>query len=412
MQIHGGRQLKGVVKASGSKNAILPILAASIMLEGETTLKNISNLGDVKIMVRMLNSLGVRTEYLFDDDVHILNNKKIKHIAPYELVTAMRASFFVAGPILARTGYAKIPMPGGCTIGTRPVDIHLQGFEALGAQISIEHGFVQFKAKKLKGTYFKLPFPSVGATENLMMAACLAEGETILDNVAKEPEIEDVGDFLIQAGAKIQGLGTQKITITGVQSLSGIQDYHVIPDRIEVATLLVAGAITNGNVTVTHAKKDHLQAFLDQLKLMGFRIEATENSISLCSNGCFEGVDLMTAPYPGFPTDLQAQMMSLLTVSTGKSVIQEAIFENRFMHVNELVRMGAKIQIENDKAIVFGVNSLSGADVKASDLRAGAALVCAGLAANGKTVIYDTHHITRGYYNLIQKLQTLGANIR
>lgn len=412
MQIHGGRQLKGTVKASGSKNAILPILAASIMLDGETTLKNISNLGDVKIMVRMLNSLGVRTEYLFDDDVHILNNKKIKHIAPYELVTAMRASFFVAGPILARTGYAKIPMPGGCTIGTRPVDIHLQGFEALGAQISIEHGFVQFKAKKLKGTYFKLPFPSVGATENLMMAACLAEGETILDNVAKEPEIEDVGHFLIQAGAKIQGLGTQKITITGVQSLSGIKDYYVIPDRIEVATLLVAGAITNGHVTVTDAKKDHLEAFLDQLKLIGFGIETTVNSISLSSKGCFEGVDLITKPYPGFPTDLQAQMMSLLTLSTGKSVIQEAIFENRFMHVNELVRMGAKIQIENDQAIISGVDSLSGADVKASDLRAGAALVCAGLAANGKTVIYDTHHITRGYCNLIQKLQTLGANIK
>lgn len=409
--VEGGNRLSGEVAASGAKNAILPILAATILLDGETKLLNIPLLGDVKFMIRMLNALNIRVEYGFKDDVHIINTKKIRHIAPYELVTSMRASFFVAGPLLAKTGFAKVPLPGGCSIGLRPVDLHLKGFEAMGAEVSIEHGFVQIKADKLKGCPIRLAFPSVGATENLIMAASLAEGETIIDNVAREPEIDDLAYFLIKAGAKIEGIGTSTIHIRGVSSLHGVNPYAVIPDRVEVATLLVAAAMTQGDITITHACPEHLTVVLHLLKEMGLHIETTKNTIRCIGSESLKPADITTEPYPGFPTDIQAQLMSLLTIIPGKSIVKETIFENRFMHAHELVRMGANIKIDGRHAIINGVQHLSGAEVKMTDLRAGAALVLAALSADGSTNIHGLKHLNRGYFDLVGKLRILGAEI-
>ncbi len=411
MEIVGGKPLKGEVIASGAKNALLPILAASVMLDGETNLKNSPYLGDVNIMLRMLTALGIRAEHLPNDCIHIFNHKKIRHIAPYDLVTAMRASFFVAGPLLAKTGFAKVPMPGGCSIGTRPIDIHLQGFEALGAEINIEHGFVQLKTKEIRGTKFKLPFPSVGATENLMMAACLGRGETVFENVAREPEIVDLANFLNQAGAKIEGAGSQTITIQGVQSLQGIASYSVIPDRIEVGTFMIAAAITSGNIIIKNACYDHVSLLGEKLKLMGVNIEHDDTSISISSSGKLKAIDLVTEPYPGFPTDMQSQMMTLLSVSEGKSKIKEAIFENRYMHVPELKRMGADIKLDKEYAFIKGVDFLSGAEVRSTDLRASASMVLAGLVAKGRSKIHGLKHLNRGYHNLAEKLMQLGAEI-
>ena len=411
LKVQGGSVLQGEVAASGAKNAILPILAACIMLRGETRLMNIPQMGDVNIMLRMLKALNIRAEYLFQDDVHIVNNKSVRHIAPYELVTAMRASFFVAGPLLAMTGYAKVPLPGGCSIGARPVDIHLKGFERLGAKISIEHGFVEIKSKRLKANSIPLSFPSVGATENLMFAACLTEGETVIENAAKEPEIVDCADFLTQAGAIIEGAGTSVIRIQGVQSLSGVTNYHVIPDRVEVATLLIAAAITRGDVRVKNAKAAHIESLLSILKDIGFSIDSDDNGIRCYGGDSLKPVEVVTEPYPGFPTDIQAQLMALLTTIEGKSIIKEAIFENRFMHVQELVRMGADISIDNHYAIIRGGKPLSGAEVKITDLRAGAALLLAGLVAEGESSVYGLHHLRRGYYDFEGKLKQLGAQI-
>jgi UDP-N-acetylglucosamine 1-carboxyvinyltransferase len=410
VSLRGKKQLIGTIKSSGAKNAILPILSAVIMLDGETTLFNIPPIGDVNLMIRMLNALNIRAEYGFNNNIQILNNKKIKHIAPYDLVTSMRASFFVAGPLLAKTGYAKVPLPGGCSIGQRPVDIHIKGLEKLGAQVRIEHGFVEFKAAKLKGAKVELSFPSVGATENILNAAALAEGETIITNAAREPEIEDLANFLRQAGAQIEGDGTSRITVNGVQSLTGIDKYHVMPDRIEVGTLLLAGAITKGDVTVTNAKQAHLECFLEKLDKAGLNITCDENTIRCQYNGEIKAIDFETEPHPGFPTDLQAQLMALLCVADGKSVIKEKIFENRFMHVNELKRMGASISTDGRIAVVNGAK-LSGAEVKITDLRAGAALILAGLVADGTTIVYGLKHLNRGYYNLLGKLQEIGADI-
>jgi UDP-N-acetylglucosamine 1-carboxyvinyltransferase len=409
LKVKGGAILRGEVKASGAKNAILPLLAACIMFRGETRLLNIPHMGDVAIMLRMLKALNIRAEYLFQEDVHILNTKKIRHIAPYELVTSMRASFFVAGPLLAMTGYAKVPLPGGCSIGARPVDIHLKGFKAMGAKIEIEHGFVDMKVKKLLSNFIPLSFPSVGATENLMMAACLTEGETVIDNAAKEPEIIDLANFLICAGAKIEGAGTSRLHIQGVQSLSGVKDYHVIPDRVEVATLLIAAAITRGDVTVLNAKKEHISSLLDILTRMGVKLDYKPEGIRAYVDGPLVPVDVVTEPYPGFPTDFQAQLMALLVTIPGESKIQEAIFENRFMHVPELVRLGADITIDKNYAIINGGNALSGAEVKITDLRAGAAMLLAGLVAKGETSVYGLHHLRRGYYDFEGKLKSLGA---
>lgn len=409
LTMEGGAVLNGCVAASGAKNAALPILAACIMFEGDTSLTNVPFLNDVSIMIRMLNALGVHTEYYNNDEVKISNYQKVRHIAPYELVTAMRASFFVAGPILARTGFAKVPLPGGCSIGARPVDIHLKGFRELGADISMEHGFVQLHAKRLKGANITLDFPSVGATENLMMAACLSEGETCINNAAREPEIDDLAHILIAAGGQISGVGTSCLTIQGVPSLKGVKNYRVIPDRVEAGTLLIAGAITGGDVTVTDMNPIHLSAVLRVMKQCGIDLEVGEDWVRVKPSGRPNAVGFSTEPHPGFPTDMQAQMMTLLCVADGESVVEEHIFENRFMHARELMRMGAKISLSTHKAIITGVPTLSGAEVQITDLRAGAALILAGLVAQGRTTVYGMKHLKRGYYNLPGKLESLGA---
>lgn len=410
LTIEGGFKLKGIVRVSGAKNAVLPILAACIMLDGQTVLENVPYLNDVSIMVRMLNALGVRTEYYHHDKLKIWNKNKIRHMAPYELVTSMRASFFVAGPLLAKTGLAKVPLPGGCSIGSRPVDIHLKGFEALGAKVSIEHGFVSMQAKKLRGGPVPLGFPSVGATENLMMAAALAEGRTVIQNVAKEPEIIDLANFLNQAGAKIEGAGTSTITVEGVEKLQGLDAYPIIPDRIEAGTLIIAAALCGDEVRIEGVVPGHLEAVLDKLKKCGVKFEVEPHAIIVKENkDRFKAVDIETAPYPGFPTDMQAQMMTLLTVADGKSIVKEKIFENRFMHARELMRMGAKIKLDDHNAVITGVESLSGAEVKITDLRAGAALILAGLVAQGYTNVYGLEHLHRGYDQLDEKLKSLGA---
>ena len=408
--ITGGARLNGRVKASGAKNAALPILAASILVKGNYIIKNVPPLKDVRTMLKMLNALGVRAELIQGNEVLIVNDRKIRHIAPYELVTAMRASFFVAGPILARTGFAKVPMPGGCAIGTRPIDIHLKGFKCMGVDVSIEHGFVQMLTQHLTGARIYLDFPSVGATENIMMAATLASGSTIIENAAQEPEIIDLANFLINSGASITGAGTSAITINGQSELRG-QDYNIIPDRVEVGTLMIASAITKGDVFIEGACADHIEPLIRKLKEAGASIDVHSNGIRVYGGNDLHSVDIETMPFPGFPTDMQAQFMSLLCVSSGTGVVTETIFENRFMHVNELIRMGANIRVDQRQAIIEGVSQLCGAEVKITDLRAGAALIIAGLVANGKTSVYGLEHLLRGYHNLPNKLESLGAII-
>lgn len=410
LSLEGGHILTGNVKASGAKNAALPLLAATILMDGECLLSNVPDLHDINTMIKMLNALNVRAEYGPNNQIKITNTKKVRHIAPYDLVTAMRASFFVAGPLLAKTGFAKVPLPGGCSIGSRPIDLHLKGFKALGAKVSIEHGFVELQCKQLIGTRFYMDFPSVGATENIMMAATLAQGQTIIENVAQEPEITDLGHFLIAAGASITGLGTSTITVNGTKTLTGTH-HRVIPDRIEAGTLLIAGAITKGDVTVFDAIPDHNEPLLQKLKECGLGLEIHPDRVRVFYQDQPTAVDIETLPFPGFPTDMQAQMMALLTVAKGTSIITESIFENRFMHADELMRMGANIKLNNRSALITGTPILSGAEVKITDLRAGAALILAGLAAEGITTVHGLKHLRRGYDNLPEKLQSLGARI-
>jgi UDP-N-acetylglucosamine 1-carboxyvinyltransferase len=410
LHIKGGIPLFGEVSASGAKNAALPLLAACIMLKGDTVLTNVPHLMDVFTMLKMLNSLGVRAELHKGNRVLINNTKKVRHIAPYDLVTAMRASFFVAGPLVARTGFAKVPLPGGCSIGSRPIDIHLKGFERLGIEHRIEHGFVEMKAKKLIGNIIPMEFPSVGATENIMMAASLAEGTSIIENAAREPEIIDLGDFLNKAGAKISGHGSPVITIEGVPELHGVE-HPVVSDRIEAGSLLIAGAITGGEVTVRNTIPEHSAPLLEKMMAAGFNITTGPDWMKVAETKSFSGVDFETLPFPGFPTDMQAQLMALLTLANGVSVVKESIFENRFMHAHELMRMGAKIKLDNRHAIITGVSTLAGAEVKITDLRAGAALILAGLAAEGTTDVHGLKHLRRGYDDLPGKLRSLGAQI-
>ncbi len=409
LKVIGGNVLTGEVAASGAKNAVLPLLAATLMMDGHSTLTNVPNLMDVNIMIKMLNALGVRAEY-HRGHVKVANLKKVRHIAPYELVTAMRASFFVAGPLVAKTGYAKVPLPGGCSIGSRPIDIHLKGFECLGITHKIEHGFVELRAKKIIGNTVYMDFPSVGATENVMMAASLGEGTTIIENAAREPEVWDVGQFLVGAGARIEGLGTSTIVIEGVPTLQG-HEHPTISDRVEAGTLLIAAAMTKGDITVTHVVPEHLEPLLQKLKASGMEITVNETSIRARYVGVLKAVDIETQPFPGFPTDMQAQMMALQIIADGTSVVTENIFENRFMHAHELLRMGANIRIHNGAAYVTGVPRLSGAEVKITDLRAGAALILAGLAAEGETIVHGLQHLRRGYDDFPGKLRTLGAHI-
>ncbi|HTY13047.1 MAG TPA: UDP-N-acetylglucosamine 1-carboxyvinyltransferase [Candidatus Omnitrophota bacterium] len=407
----GGKKLQGEVEVSGSKNAALPILAATIMTHGTTTVRSVPDLLDILTMIRVLRTLGIRAEYLKPNTVKVWVNDYVKHVAPYELVTKMRASFFIMGPLLARTGFAKVPLPGGCAIGSRPVNIHIKGMESLGAKVELEHGFVIAKAKKLKGDRILLDFPSVGATENIMMAASLAEGETVIENAAREPEIVDLADFLNKAGAKIEGAGTETVRISGVQTLHSL-DHSIIPDRIEAGTLMIAAAVSHGEVQIKNVNVSHLDPLIIKLRQAGVMVGIDLDKVSIRVPDGLKAVDIKTQPFPGFPTDMQPQMITLLTLAEGTSVISETVFENRFMHVQELKRMGADIRLEGQSAIVTGVPKLQGAPVKSRDLRAGAAMIIAGLAAEGETLIEDIDRfIERGYEGLDKKLIGLGADI-
>ncbi|SEA02341.1 MULTISPECIES: UDP-N-acetylglucosamine 1-carboxyvinyltransferase [Selenomonas] len=411
--IHGGRPLKGRVKISGAKNAVLPIIAATLLgQERASLLDEVPALEDVHTITEVLKKLGVKAE--FDEEKHQLNVDSTvigSCEAPYDLVRKMRASFLIMGPLLARCGQAKISLPGGCAIGTRPIDLHLKGFEALGAKIKIGHGFIEATAPEgLKGAKIYLDFPSVGATENILMAASMAEGVTVLENPAQEPEIVDLANYLNVMGAKIRGAGTNVIKIEGVPKLTG-RDYTIIPDRIEAGTYMVAAAMTQGDVYIENAISEHLKPVIAKLKEAGVTIEEDVDGIRVTCDKRTKAVDIKTMPYPGFPTDMQAQFMAMLAISEGTGLVTETVFENRFMHVDELKRMGSNIKIDGRTSVVEGVETLTGCQVKATDLRAGAAMVLAGLVAEGETQVGYIHHIDRGYDNLVDKLVGLGADI-
>ncbi len=410
--INGGKKLNGSVTISGAKNAALPVIVASLLAEGKTVLHNVPNLKDIQTILQVIKCLGA--DYQFDTQTNtlIINVNSLKNAeVPYDLVKTMRASIYVMGPLLARCGEADVSLPGGCAIGERPVDIHLSGFEALGSTINIEHGYIKARAKKLIGNRFIMRKVSVGATANIMMAAVLADGETILENCAMEPDVVDLGNFLIKMGAKITGLGTERIIINGVKKLKPVT-YSIIPDRIEAGTFLIAGAITRGKVTINNVIPEHFKACIDVLLDMGFLISGSDSSITIEPTKKVQGSMIRTMPYPGFPTDLQAPIMSLMCTLPGISVIIETIFENRYTHVGELRRMGADIEIEGNVAIIKGGKQLQAAPVLMSDLRAGASLVLAALTAKGKTEIRRIYHTDRGYENFEQKLQSLGADIQ
>lgn len=409
--ISGGSKLCGTVKVSGAKNAVLPIIAASLLSTTQTRLEEIPDLEDVRTMTEVLVHLGVAVS-TDEPGALMVNSADIATCeVPYDLTRRMRASFTVLGPLLARKGCARISLPGGCAIGTRPIDLHLKGFEALGAEIVLGHGYIEARAPEgLTGARIYLDFPSVGATENIMMAASLAKGQTILENPAEEPEIVDLANYINSMGGKVRGAGTNIIRIEGVSELKG-SSYAVIPDRIEAGTYMIAAAITGGDVWVENALTEHLKPVIAKLKEAGVYIEEKIDGIRVRGTGNLKAVDIKTLPYPGFPTDMQAQFMALMTVAGGTSVVTETVFENRFMHVDELKRMGANIKIEGRSAVVEGVDCLAGCQVKATDLRAGAALVLAGLVAQGQTEIGCIHHIDRGYEYLVEKLRGLGALI-
>ncbi|HHW68358.1 MAG: UDP-N-acetylglucosamine 1-carboxyvinyltransferase [Epulopiscium sp.] len=403
--------LRGSVKISGSKNAVLPILAASLLAEGKSKIGDVPNLKDVVIMQNLLQYLGVTVKWSkAKGEIELITDNISEHEAPYDLVSQMRASFLIMGPLLARIGKAKIPLPGGCAIGSRPVDLHLKGFNALGAEIIQQNGYVEAYAKKLTGNKIYLDFPSVGATENIMMAAVYAEGTTIIENAAVEPEIVDLANYLNKMGADIRGAGTDSIKINGVKKLTGTS-HCVIPDRIEAGTFMIAGAITGGEVFLENVVCDHLKPIIAKLKECNVDVSETEKGIRVCGRNEIKAVDIKTLPYPGFPTDMQAPFMSLLSIAEGTSMVIETVFENRFMHVGELKRMGAQIKIESRSAIIDGVKKLTGTQVKATDLRAGAALILCALVADETTEISDIYHIERGYSEMEKKLAALGARI-
>ena len=412
--VRGGRQLEGEVAVSGSKNAALPILISSLLTSETCVYQGIPNLVDINTTLKLLGGLGVDVDkgsWARDSGDLTLRAERVKNLeASYELVKTMRASFLVAGPLLARFGRAHVSTPGGCAIGTRPVNLHLKGLAAMGASIDQVHGYIEARAEKLRGTKIYLDLPSVGATENLMMAASLAEGTTVIENAAKEPEIEDLAAVLNKLGAQVQGAGSDIIRIEGVTSLRGVT-HRVIPDRIEAGSFVIAGVLTGSDVLVTGGRPAHLDAFFIKLKEAGVDLVTDENSVRVKGNGKIKSVDVTTLPYPGFPTDLQAQMMVLMSVADSVSVITETIFENRFMHAQELDRMGADIRLEGNRAVVRGVKELSGAPVMATDLRASVSLILAGLVANGTTEISRVYHLDRGYEHIEKKLSKLGAAI-
>lgn len=410
--VRGGNRLVGAVKTSGAKNAVLPIIAASILGTTPSHLDEVPMLEDVHTISEVLKCLGLKVKFNPEANVLDIDSTDITSFeAPYELVRTMRASFLVMGPLLARIGKARISMPGGCAIGARPIDIHLKGFEALGVKIEQGHGYIEASAPDgLKGTGIYFDFPSVGATENIMMAASLAEGTTILENAAEEPEIVDLANYLNKMGAKIRGAGTDTIRIEGVKELHGA-DYTIIPDRIEAGTYMIAAAMTGGDVVVENVLPEHQKPLIAKLREAGAVVEEDVDKVRVIGQGLLKAVAVKTLPYPGFPTDMQAQMMAMMVIAEGRSKVTETVFENRFMHVVELNRMGAQISTEGRSAVIDGPCKLTGCDVRATDLRAGAAMILAGLVAEGTTRIGDLHHIDRGYENIVAKLKKLGADI-
>ena len=409
--ISGGKPLKGEVRISGAKNSVLPILAASLLSDEEVIIGNVPHLQDVTTTISLLTEMGATLS--IDEKMKVsINSSSMKSFyAPYEMVKTMRASILVLGPLLAHFGIAKVSLPGGCAIGSRPVNLHIEGLKAMGANIKVEDGYIIAKAKKLKGAKISLPIATVTGTENLMMAATLASGKTVIKNAAKEPEIIDLANCLRLMGALIEGDGTSDITIIGVKKLSGC-NYDVLPDRIETATFLVAAAITKGNLTLTHTRPDTIKVIISKLKKAGAKILIKNDSINIEVKSQLNAVNIVTNPYPDFPTDMQAQFIALNAISKGKSKVIESVFENRFMHVQELVRMGADIEINGNTAIIRGVKGLTGAPVMATDLRASASLILAGLVAKGETIVDRIYHIDRGYECIEEKLTKIGASIK
>ena len=410
--INGGKPLNGRVRVSSAKNAVLPIIAATMLASTPSRLVEVPHLEDVHTICEVISALGVKvTKDEANQEIRFDASEITATEAPYELVRRMRASFLVMGPLLARRREARISLPGGCAIGSRPIDLHLKAFEALGATIEMGDGYVLASAPEgLKGNQIYLDFPSVGATENVIMAASMAEGKTIIENAAEEPEIVDLVTYLNSMGADVRGAGTNVIRIQGVKELKGAT-HTVIPDRIEAGTYLIAAAMAGGDVYVENALSEHLKPVVAKLKEAGVTVQEDVDGIRVISDGNVKAVDIKTLPYPGFPTDMQAQFMAFTTIAKGTSTVMETVFENRFMHVDELKKMGAQIRIEERRAIVDGVPKLKGTEVRATDLRAGAALVCAGLAAEGVTKVTQLSHIDRGYDNLVGKLKGLGADI-
>jgi UDP-N-acetylglucosamine 1-carboxyvinyltransferase len=408
--INGGKELHGEVAISGAKNAALPIIAAGLLCEGEHRIANVPTLVDVTTLGRILRNMGVAFE-LKGHNVVLDSSKLNNPEAPYDLVRTMRASVLVLGPLVARFGRARVSLPGGCAIGARPVNLHIMGLEKMGATVAIEHGYVTASAKRLRGAHIYFDIVTVTGTENLMMAAALADGETVLENAAREPEVVDLAHALIGMGARIEGAGSDVITIRGVEKLRPM-DHAVLPDRIEAGTFVIAAAITNGSITITRCEPAHLDALLTKVSEAGAEITSGDGTITVRGRRRIRPVNIKTLPYPGFPTDMQAQFMSLMALADGTSVINETIFENRFTHVAELRRMGADIVVEGRSAVVKGVPTLSAAPVMATDLRASASLILAGLAAEGQTVISRIYHLDRGYDSIEQKLSALGADIK
>lgn len=411
--IKGGNKLTGEVKVEGAKNAVLPILTASLLASDKPSkLVNVPALSDVETINNVLTTLNADVTYKKDENAVVVDaTKTLNEEAPYEYVSKMRASILVMGPLLARLGHAIVALPGGCAIGSRPIEQHIKGFEALGAEIHLENGNIYANAKDgLKGTSIHLDFPSVGATQNIIMAASLAKGKTLIENAAKEPEIVDLANYINEMGGRITGAGTDTITINGVESLHGVE-HAIIPDRIEAGTLLIAGAITRGDIFVRGAIKEHMASLVYKLEEMGVELDYQEDGIRVRAEGDLQPVDIKTLPHPGFPTDMQSQMMALLLTANGHKVVTETVFENRFMHVAEFKRMNANINVEGRSAKLEGKSQLQGAQVKATDLRAAAALILAGLVADGKTSVTELYHLDRGYVDLHGKLKQLGADI-
>jgi UDP-N-acetylglucosamine 1-carboxyvinyltransferase len=410
LRIKGGSRLEGRVRISGAKNSALPAMAASLLTAEDVTLDNTPLVNDIFTTRRLLRELGVAVEFEGDHSVRLRAEKILSHEAPYDLVKTMRASVLVLGPLLGRTGRARVSLPGGCAIGARPINLHIKGLEKLGATVRTEHGYVEASSDRLKGAEIVFDKITVTGTENLMMAAALADGQTVLQNAACEPEIVDLAEMLKNMGARIQGAGTPTMTIHGVAELHGTR-HRIIPDRIEAGTFLIAGAMTHGELELIDSNPGHLASVIEKLRETGVNIETGAGRVKILGNGNLKSADVVTSEYPGFATDMQAQYMALTTQTSGTSVIMENIFENRFMHASELMRMGANIRIDGSRAIVTGKTRLSGATVIASDLRASASLVLAALVAEGHTLIDRVYHLDRGYEKIEEKLQSVGAQI-